>query len=101
MKNKQFLLASRPVGTPTRKNWDFVETEVAELGGEQVLVEVEYISLDPAMRGWMNDGKSYIEPVQIGAVMRAGTVGKVLKSTSSQFAEGDYVYGIVVFRNMP
>jgi len=93
MKNKQFLLASRPVGTPTRTNWEFTETDVAELTDNQVLVQVEYISLDPAMRGWMNDGKSYIEPVQIGAVMRAGTVGKVLKSSSSQFSEGDYVYG--------
>ena len=72
MKNKQFLLASRPVGTPTRKNWDFVENDVADLLDNQVLVQVEFISLDPAMRGWMNDGKSYIEPVQIG---------------------GDYVYG--------
>ena len=93
MKNKQFLLASRPVGTPTRKNWAFVENDVADLLDNQVLVQVEFISLDPAMRGWMNDGKSYIEPVQIGGVMRAGTVGKVLKSKSSQFSEGDYVYG--------
>jgi NADPH-dependent curcumin reductase CurA len=93
MKNQQFLLSSRPSGIPTRKNWDFIETEVAELSDNQVLVQVEYISLDPAMRGWMNDGKSYIEPVQIGAVMRAGTVGKVLKSTSDQFSEGDHVYG--------
>ena len=91
MKNKQFLLASRPSGTPTRKNWDFVETDVEDLSDNQVLVQVKYISLDPAMRGWMNDGKSYIEPVQIGSVMRAGTVGKVLKSTSSQFSEGDHV----------
>jgi NADPH-dependent curcumin reductase CurA len=93
MKNKQFLLASRPVGTPTKENWDFVETTVPELANNQVLIKVEYISLDPAMRGWMNDGKSYIEPVQIGAVMRASTVGQVVKSTDSQFSVGDYVYG--------
>lgn len=93
MKNKQYLLATRPVGTPTRENWDYVETSVPELAEGQVLVQVEYISLDPAMRGWMNDGKSYIEPVQIGAVMRASTVGKILKSKSNLFAEGDFVYG--------
>ncbi|MFT4938607.1 MAG: NADPH-dependent curcumin reductase CurA [Paraglaciecola sp.] len=92
MKNKQFLLKSRPVGTPTAENWDYVETDVPELGDKQVLVKVDYISLDPAMRGWMNEGKSYIEPVQIGAVMRASTVGKVLKSTDENFAVGDYVY---------
>jgi NADPH-dependent curcumin reductase CurA len=93
MNNKQFLLAARPVGKPTRENWDYVETAVPELAEGQVLVQVEYISLDPAMRGWMNEGKSYIEPVQIGAVMRASTVGKILKSNSSHFSEGDYVYG--------
>jgi NADPH-dependent curcumin reductase CurA len=93
MKNKQFLLASRPVGTPNKDNWDFVQSEVPELADQQVLVKIEYISLDPAMRGWMNEGKSYIEPVQIGAVMRASAVGKVLKSTDANFAAGDYVYG--------
>jgi NADPH-dependent curcumin reductase CurA len=93
MKNKQFLLAKRPVGSPTKDNWDLVETEVPELRANQVLLKIEYISLDPAMRGWMNDRKSYIEPVQIGEVMRAGTVGQVLKSTDDSFAEGDYVYG--------
>lgn len=93
MKNKQYLLASRPVGTPTADNWDFVETEVPEPGDNQVLIKVEYISLDPAMRGWMNEGKSYIEPVGIGEVMRAGTVGKILKSSDDNYQEGDYVYG--------
>ncbi|TDF41359.1 NADP-dependent oxidoreductase [Alteromonadaceae bacterium M269] len=93
MKNKQFLLAKRPVGEPTAENWDLVETDVPELGDKEILVKVNYISLDPAMRGWMNDGKSYIEPVQIGAVMRAGTVGQVIKSTDPAFEEGDYVYG--------
>ena len=93
MKNKQFLLKSRPVGKPTRDNWDYVESDVPELGDNQVLIKVDYISLDPAMRGWMNEGKSYIEPVQIGAVMRAGTVGQVLKSTDKNYAVGDYVYG--------
>ena len=93
MKNKQFLLKSRPVGKPTRDNWDYVESDLPELGDNQVLIKVDYISLDPAMQGWMNEGKSYIEPVQIGAVMRAGTVGQVLKSTDKNYAVGDYVYG--------
>ncbi|MFQ3236571.1 MAG: NADPH-dependent curcumin reductase CurA, partial [Paraglaciecola sp.] len=93
MINRQFLLASRPVGMVNKDNWDLVESNVPELADQQVLVKIEYISLDPAMRSWMNEGKSYIEPVQIGAVMRASTVGKVLKSTDSNFAVGDYVYG--------
>lgn len=93
MKNKQYLLKSRPIGTPNRDNWDLVESEVPALGENQVLVKIIYISLDPAMRGWMNEGKSYIEPVQLGAVMRAGTVGQVIKSTDDNFAVGDFVYG--------
>lgn len=93
MKNKQWLLAKRPFGAPTTDTWEFAETEVAELQDGELLVKVQYVSLDPAMRGWLNDAKSYIEPVQIGAVMRAGTVGKVLASKNPKFAEGDYVCG--------
>ena len=93
MKNKQWLLASRPHGEPTRENWEFKETDSAETGADQIKVKVEYISLDPAMRGWMNEGKSYIEPVQLGDVMRAGAVGEVLESNSDEFAVGDKVYG--------
>lgn len=93
MKSRQYLLASRPVGTPTAENWDYVETELPPLSSQQVKVKVLYISLDPAMRGWMNDGKSYITPVAIGEVMRAGGAGQIVESTDPNFAEGDYVYG--------
>lgn len=93
MKSRQYLLASRPVGMPTQENWTFAETELPDVADGQLLVEVKYISLDPAMRGWMNDRKSYIEPVQIGEVMRAGAVGKVVQSGDCNFAAGDYVYG--------
>ena len=93
MKSRQYLLASRPVGEPTKDNWTFNETETPALQENQILVRVDYISLDPAMRGWMNDARSYIEPVQIGEVMRAGTVGEVLESSDPGFAAGDFVYG--------
>ena len=93
MNNKQFLLKTRPIGSPNQDNWDFVETSVPEVGDNQVMIKVLYISLDPAMRGWMNDGKSYIEPVQIGAVMRASTVGRIVASRHPKFVVGDYVYG--------
>lgn len=91
--NKQWLLASRPFGEPTRDNWTYEESAITSPAEGQILVEVSHISLDPAMRGWMNDGKSYIAPVQIGAVMRAGAVGKVIESNASDFVAGDYVYG--------
>ncbi len=89
--NHQVRLASRPHGLPTRANWSFTEEAVAEPGRGGVLVKTLYLSLDPAMRGWMNEGKSYIPPVEIGAVMRAGGVGQVIASNNPAFAVGDYV----------
>ncbi len=89
--NHQIRLASRPVGTPTRANWSFTTEPVAEPAEGGVLVKTLALSLDPAMRGWMNEGKSYIPPVGIGEVMRAGGVGKVIASRNPDFAVGDYV----------
>ena len=91
LKNHQVRLASRPVGLPTRANWSFTEEAVAEPSPGGVLVKTLYLSLDPAMRGWMNEGKSYIPPVEINAVMRAGGVGQVVASNNPAFAVGDYV----------
>ncbi|MBD3584690.1 NADP-dependent oxidoreductase [Salinimonas sp. HHU 13199] len=93
MKSKQWLLASRPQGAPTEANWQYQEADVGDVKQGQIKVNVQYISLDPAMRGWMNEGKSYIEPVQIGDVMRAGAVGEVMESNAEGFAVGDKVYG--------
>ena len=87
--NHQIRLASRPVGLPTRANWKFTTEPVAEPGPGGVLVKTLYLSLDPAMRGWMNEGKSYIAPVEIDAVMRAGGVGRVIASKNPAFAVGD------------
>ncbi len=91
--NRQFRLAARPVGMVKRSDFEFTSTAVPEPGPGQVLVEVQYVSLDPAMRGWMNEGRSYIPPVAIGEVMRAGTAGRVAKSNNDRFAVGDYVAG--------
>ncbi|WP_312958315.1 NADP-dependent oxidoreductase [Stutzerimonas nitrititolerans] len=93
IKNRQFLLAQRPVGAPTRETFDFTENELGEPGPKQILVKNEYLSIDPAMRGWMNDAKSYIPPVGIGEVMRALGVGRVVASQHPDFKEGDYVNG--------
>jgi NADPH-dependent curcumin reductase len=92
--NRQFLLASRPVGMPVSGNWNFVETPLAEPNDGEVLIKVLYISLDPAMRGWMNEGKSYIPPVGIGEVMRALGAGQVIASKFPGLAVGDYVGGM-------
>jgi hypothetical protein len=91
--NHQIRLAARPVGNPKRSDWNFTEEPVGEPGAAGVLVKVLQLSLDPAMRGWMNEGKSYIPPVGIGEVMRAGGVGKVVASNNASFAVGDHVAG--------
>jgi NADPH-dependent curcumin reductase len=89
--NHQIRLAQRPVGTPGRECWSFTEEPVQQPGDGGVLVKTLYLSLDPAMRGWMNEGKSYIPPVGIGEVMRAGGVGVVVASNNPAFAVGDFV----------
>lgn len=91
--NRQFLLAKRPVGAATRDTFTFQQVPVVQPKDGQILVKNEYLSLDPAMRGWMNEGKSYIPPVALGDVMRALGVGKVVASAHPGFAAGDYVNG--------
>src|SRR5438477_12560310 len=91
--NHQVRLAARPTGLPKRSDRQFTEEAVPEPKDGEVVVQVQYISLDPAMRGWMNDAKSYIRPVAIGEVMRAGAAGKVVKSRNDKFKEGDIVTG--------
>ena len=93
MQNKQIRLAARPIGNP--KDSDFQQTveEVPPLSTNDVLVEVHQLSLDPAMRGWMNAGRSYIRPVEIGEVMRASGAGKVIASENPKYAVGDFVTG--------
>ncbi|MFL5843827.1 MAG: NADP-dependent oxidoreductase [Solirubrobacteraceae bacterium] len=93
--NQQFRLAARPQGNVKREDFDFVEEPAGEPGEGEALVEIEYLSLDPAMRGWMNEGRSYVPPVGIGEVMRAGAVGRVVASNGSKFAEGDHVSGML------
>lgn len=91
--NHQVRLAARPQGLPKASDWQFTEEAVSEPGDGGVLVKTLALSLDPAMRGWMNEGKSYIPPVGIGEVMRAGGIGVVVASKHPAFAVGDHVTG--------
>ncbi len=91
--NRQVRLAARPEGLPKPSDWKFTEEAVREPGDGELLVKVSHISLDPAMRGWMNEGKSYIRPVAIDEVMRAGGAGEVIASRHPGFKEGDLVAG--------
>ena len=92
--NKQFLLDSRPDGEPTAANFKLVEVPVPDLTDGQVLVQNHYMSLDPYMRGRMNDGKSYAVPQALGEVMGGGTVGEVVASKNPAFTVGDKVVGM-------
>ncbi|HYD97147.1 MAG TPA: NADP-dependent oxidoreductase [Noviherbaspirillum sp.] len=93
--NRQIRLAARPVGMPKRSDWKFTSEPVREIADGEILVKTLYLSLDPAMRGWMNEGKSYIRPVAIDEVMRAGGIGRVIASKSPKFSVGDHVSGVV------
>ena len=94
LQNRQFKLISRPVGMVKRSDFEFITTPAAEPGPGEALVRVLYLSLDPAMRGWMNAGKSYIPPVGLGEVMRAGGIGRVVASNDPSLAPGDTVVGM-------
>ncbi|HZT55631.1 MAG TPA: NADP-dependent oxidoreductase, partial [Burkholderiaceae bacterium] len=89
--NHQIRLKARPNGLPTRADWEFTTEPVSEPTDGGVLVKTLAISLDPAMRGWMNEGKSYIAPVALGEVMRAGGIGEVIASKNDAFKVGDMV----------
>ena len=89
--NHQVRLAARPEGLPKASDWQHSSEPVSEPADGGVLVKTLMISLDPAMRGWMNEGKSYIPPVGIGEVMRAGGVGVVVASKNAAFKVGDFV----------
>ncbi|SFV02513.1 NADP-dependent oxidoreductase [Pseudoduganella namucuonensis] len=94
--NHQFRLARRPVGAVQRADFDYVAEPLREPAEGEVLVRLEYVSLDPAMRGWMNESKeSYMPPVAIGEVMRAIAVGRVVASNNAGFAVGDHVSGLL------
>lgn len=94
--NHQFKLATRPVGAVKRSDFNYTQEPVRDPAEGEVVVKILYISLDPAMRGWMNENKnSYIPPVGINEVMRALAVGRVVASKNPNFAVGDHVNGML------
>jgi NADPH-dependent curcumin reductase CurA len=92
--NEQYRLAARPTGLPDAETWERTEQPVADPGDGEVVVEVQYLSLDPAMRVWLNEGDTYMPGVQLGEVMRALGVGRVIASSDPTLAEGDLVTGL-------
>lgn len=92
--NGQWRLKQRPSGMVREDDFEYVEEPVPELGADEFLVRNVYLAFEPAMRGWLNDVKSYVPPVQIGEVMRASTVGRVVESNNAEYPEGTLVTGM-------
>ena len=94
MQNQQWQLKVRPQGFIGEEHFERVVSDVSSLEDGDVLVKNLYLSFDPTQRGWVNDTESYMPPVAIGEVMRAGTVGQVVSSKSERFSVGDLVQGL-------
>jgi NADPH-dependent curcumin reductase CurA len=97
--NRQVRLARRPAGWVTADDFSLTEEALPEVAEGQLLIRNLWMSVDPYMRGRMNDRKSYVPPFQIGEVLQAGVVGEVLESRNSKFAEGDIVTGMLGWEN--
>lgn len=92
--NRQVLLARRPRGALVAEDFEVVDGVTAAPGPGQVLLQTLYLSIDPAIRGWLDDRASYIEPIEVGGVIRSGSLGRVIESRSSNYAAGDLVVGM-------
>lgn len=91
--NRRVVLASRPKGVPGPEHFRVEEVPLTPPGDGEMLIRTRYWSVDPAMRGWVNDAPNYLPPVELGAVMRAFAVGEVVESRHPGFAPGDVVSG--------
>lgn len=98
--HRQVVLVSRPEGIPQASDFAVVEAETRPPGPGEVLVRNEFLSVDPAMRGWVSPVANYSEPVAIGAVMRSHSVGRVVESRSDAYAVGDLVLGMTGWTEM-
>ena len=94
IQNKKIILKSRPVGLPSESCWSIETSPIVSPGEGEILVRIIYVSVDPAMRGWINDVPSYIPPVAVGETMRALGVAQVVSSNSAEYKSGDYVCGM-------
>ena len=94
-KNTRVILTSRPVGVPTAEHFELITAPIAKLAEGQVLVKTDFWSVEPAMRGWVNDAPNYSPPVPVGDVMRAFGTGEVLESRHADYTVGDQVMGLL------
>jgi len=93
MMQKQIVLKNRPTGTPTHADFEVVNVPVGELEAGEILIKTNYISVDPYLRGRMNEGKSYVPPFELNEMITSGIIGQVVESQSNRFTKGDVVLG--------
>ncbi len=93
-RNRRYLIAKRPSGRVERDVFDLVEEDVPEIGDGEALVRVEWISIDPTNRGWLNEEPTYLPPVPVGGLVRAAGLGRVVASKHPAYAEGSLVQGM-------
>src|SRR5262245_40468874 len=93
--NHQWRLAARPVGRIKETDYTYGEEALPELRDGQVRVRVDYLSLDPANRGWLNEGGSYMAEIPLGGLMPAMGIGTVEESRNAKFTKGDLVQGVL------
>ena len=91
--NREFLLNARPVGDIKDTDFKLVETDIPQPGPDEVLVQVQFLAVEPAMRGWMENRADYVAPLEIGDRMRGWGAGKVIESNNSEFPVGTIVSG--------
>jgi NADPH-dependent curcumin reductase CurA len=92
--NRRFTLIRRPAGRPAEQDFHLDQVPLPELAPDQILIRNEYASLDPAIRGWLDDVPSYMPPVALGAPVRSTCVGQVAATRNAAFAEGDWVVAL-------
>jgi NADPH:quinone reductase len=98
MRSRQIIFASRPKGMPGPDNFVFEEYELPQINEGELLLQSIFISVDPYMRGRMNDAKSYVPPFELGKPLAGGVVAKVIESKSANFKTGDFVTGMLPWR---
>jgi len=96
LQNRRFLLIRRPSGLPVAEDFELVTEVVAPLSEGQFLVSNQYASLDPAIRGWMDDAPSYLPPIKLGDPVRAPTIGTVIQSRHADFPVGKWISGMIM-----
>ena len=93
--NRKWCLVQRPVGLIKESDFEWREEPISQLGVDEIRVRIIYLSLDPAIRGWVREGKSYVPPVEIGEVIRGIAIGVVEQSRNPAFQNGDIVQGML------